>query len=110
MDALEWLCPLLFSRQTLQRCFGLGISLIGSFAKPISSLGIILGYASAVGIHHAKVELSLGLSLIGGFAKPISSLSIIFGYTFAFRIHPAKVELSLGISRIRSFLQLLERC
>ncbi len=59
------------------------MSLIGGFAVPISSLGIILGYALAVVIHPAKIELSLSNSLIGGFLEPIEGLFIVFLNAFA---------------------------
>ena len=75
-------------------------SLRGGKVQPGIAEHVILRQTTAVGVHHAKVELSSGDTLIGSEPEPVDGLGSVFQYPFAVGIHEAEVGLGIGVPLI----------
>ncbi len=68
--------------------------LIGGPAEPLQGLGVVLGHALTLGVHHAENRLRFGAALICGSLEPVRSLGVVFRHAMPAAMHHAENELS----------------
>src|SRR5437868_1261904 len=76
------------------------MTLVSSLSKPLHRLGIVAGYAPAVGVHEPEMVLGTGVTLVGRRSKPLPRLGIVAGYAPAVGVHEAEMELGVGFALV----------
>jgi hypothetical protein len=73
------------------------VSLVGGFAIPPCSFGVVLGNTLAVGVCKAEVVLGVSMSLFSGFTPPPDGI----GPVVIFQLAPTEPELGWSVSMLR---------
>ena len=79
------------------------VILVGGFAEPSGSLGVVLRHSLALVIHETETVLSLRVSLVGAFAVPVGSLGVVLRHSLTVVIHAGEVGLSFRVCLLGSY-------
>ncbi len=75
------------------------IPLLGSLAKPLNGLCIVLWQPTAtIAVRYAKIVLAVDIPLLSSFAEPLYCLPIVLRDATTVAIHESETKLSRGIS------------